>query len=132
MRDTDLADLDLAPALRVVVPADRVRTWGTEDPHLYGVDIELRDAAGAVVDTVRSYAGLRSVSIDGQAIKINGEHVFQRLVLDQGYWPESLMTAPSDAALVRDDLRPDYIVPSPFDPRVGPAVAAAVAAAASV
>ncbi|MEV0892885.1 sugar-binding domain-containing protein [Promicromonospora sp. NPDC050262] len=99
---TARADLDLAPALRVVVPADRVRTWGTEDPHLYGVDIELRDAAGAVVDSLRSYAGLRSVSIDGQAIKINGEHVFQRLVLDQGYWPESLMTAPSDAALLRD------------------------------
>ena len=99
---TARADLDLAPALRAVVPADRVRTWGPGDPHLYGVDIELRDADGVVVDSVRSYAGLRSVSIDGQAVRINGEAVFQRLVLDQGYWPESLMTAPSDAALERD------------------------------
>ena len=49
-----------------------------------------------------SYAGLRSVSINGKAILINGKHVFQRLVLDQGYWPESLMTAPSEEALVRD------------------------------
>lgn len=99
---TARADLDLAPALRVVVPADRVRTWGPEDPHLYGIDVELRDASGTVVDSVRSYGGLRSVSVDGTAIRINGEHVFQRLVLDQGYWPESLMTAPSDEALARD------------------------------
>jgi beta-galactosidase/beta-glucuronidase len=38
---TARADLDLAPALRAVVPADRLRTWGPGDPHLYGVDIEL-------------------------------------------------------------------------------------------
>ncbi|SKC62901.1 glycoside hydrolase family 2 protein [Krasilnikoviella flava] len=100
--ETTRADLDLAPSLRVVVPEDRLRPWSTQDPHLYGVEVELRDAAGAVVDTVRSYAGLRSVAIEGKAIRINGEPVFQRLVLDQGYWPESLMTAPSDAALLRD------------------------------
>ena len=88
--------------MRVVVPADRVRPWSTQDPHLYGVEVELHDAAGDVVDAVRSYAGLRSVAIEGKAVRINGEPVFQRLVLDQGYWPESLMTAPSDAALLRD------------------------------
>ena len=96
------ADVDLAPALRVVVPEGRVRLWGPGDPHLYGLRVELRDGDGALVDAVDSYAGLRSVAIDGQAVKINGRAVFQRLVLDQGYWPESLMTAPSDAALVRD------------------------------
>lgn len=99
---TARADLDLAPALRVVVPAERVRLWGPGEPNLYGVLVEVRDGEEAVVDTVRSYAGLRSVSIDGTTIRINGEAVFQRLVLDQGYWPESLMTAPTDAALVRD------------------------------
>lgn len=99
---TARADLDLAPALRVTIPDDRVRLWGPGEPHLYGVLVEIRDAAGDVVDSVRSYAGLRSVSIDGRALRINGEPVFQRLVLDQGYWPESLMTAPTDAALVRD------------------------------
>ena len=96
------ADLDLAPALRVVVPADRLRLWGPGAPELYGVRVEVRDADGGVVDSVLSYAGMRSVSIDGRALRINGEPVFQRLVLDQGYWPESLMTAPSDAALRRD------------------------------
>ncbi|MGW8568065.1 glycoside hydrolase family 2 protein [Isoptericola sp. NPDC055881] len=100
--ETTRADLDLAPSVRVVIPADRVRPWSTQDPHLYGVEVELHDAAGDVVDAVRSYAGLRSVAIEGKAVRINGEPVFQRLVLDQGYWPESLMTAPSDAALRRD------------------------------
>ncbi|WP_405070948.1 beta-galactosidase [Kribbella sp. NBC_01510] len=96
------ADLDLAPRLTLQIPADRVRHWDTTDPHLYDVLLELIDANGNVVDTADSYAGLRSVSINGKAILINGRHVFQRLVLDQGYWPESLMTAPSDEALVRD------------------------------
>ena len=96
------ADVDLAPSLRVVVPEDRVRLWAPGDPHLYGLRVELHDAAGELVDAVDSYAGLRSVAIDGRAVTINGRAVFQRLVLDQGYWPESLMTAPTDAALVRD------------------------------
>jgi beta-galactosidase/beta-glucuronidase len=96
------ADLDLAPRLTLQVPADRVRLWDTTDPHLYDVLLELIDADGNVADSADSYAGLRSVSINGKAILINGRHVFQRLVLDQGYWPESLMTAPSDEALVRD------------------------------
>ncbi|GAA1588974.1 glycoside hydrolase family 2 [Kribbella sancticallisti] len=96
------ADLDLAPRLVLQVPADRVRLWDTTDPHLYGVRLELVDADGNIVDSADSYAGLRSVSINGQAVLINGKHVFQRLVLDQGYWPESLMTAPSEEALVAD------------------------------
>jgi hypothetical protein len=60
------------------------------------------DASGALLDSATSYAGLRSVAIDGKAITINGEVIFQRLVLDQGYYPEGIMTAPSDAALQRD------------------------------
>ncbi|GAA4430836.1 glycoside hydrolase family 2 [Georgenia halophila] len=96
------ADLDLAPSLVLQIPEDKVRTWGPDDPFLYGLRIRLEDGDGNVVDDVESYAGLRSVSIDGHAFLINGERIFQRLVLDQGYWPESLMTAPSEEALVRD------------------------------
>ena len=54
------------------------------------------------LDQATSYAGLRGVTIDGQAIKINGQVIFQRLVLDQGYYPDGIMTAPSDEALRRD------------------------------
>jgi beta-galactosidase/beta-glucuronidase len=96
------ADLDLAPRLVLPVPSDRMRLWDPTDPHLYDVRLELVDADGNIVDAADSYAGLRSVSINGKAVLINGKHVFQRLVLDQGYWPESLMTAPSDEALVAD------------------------------
>nr|WP_026930816.1 sugar-binding domain-containing protein [Glycomyces tenuis] len=96
------ADLDLSPRLTLPLPADRVRLWGPEDPYLYDVTITLRDAAGEVVDAVETYAGLRSVSIDGKAVLLNGRPVFQRLVLDQGYYPDGLMTAPSDEALARD------------------------------
>ncbi|WP_114560072.1 glycoside hydrolase family 2 protein [Desertihabitans aurantiacus] len=98
------ADLDLAPSLQLVVPEDRRRPWSTTDPHLYDLELTLVGADGQELDRVRSYAGLRSVAVDGNAVRINGEHVFQRLVLDQGWWPDGLLTAPSDQALV-DDIR---------------------------
>ncbi len=96
------ADLDLAPRLDLPIPDDRRRLWSIADPHLYDLEISLLDGAGNVVDAATSYAGLRSVAIDGKTIKINGQVIFQRLVLDQGYYPDGIMTAPSDADLIRD------------------------------
>jgi beta-galactosidase/beta-glucuronidase len=96
------ADLDLAPRLDLPIPDDRHRLWSIEDPHLYNLEISLIDAAGNVIDAATSYAGLRSVAIDGKATKINGQAIFQRLVLDQGYYPDGILTAPSDADLIRD------------------------------
>lgn len=96
------ADLDLAPRLDLAIPESRWRLWSPQDPHLYTIDLELVDSSGQVVDRVAAYAGLRSVTIDGRSVLLNGQRVFQRLVLDQGYYPESLMTAPSDQELVRD------------------------------
>lgn len=96
------ADLDLAPRLDLHVPADRLRPWSPEDPHLYGLTLELLDAEGSVVDSAESYAGLRSIAIDGRAVLLNGNPVFQRLVLDQGWYPDGLMTAPSEEALIHD------------------------------
>ncbi|MFE7856173.1 glycoside hydrolase family 2 protein [Streptomyces sp. NPDC057403] len=96
------ADLDLCPRLVLTVPDDRRRTWSPDDPHLYDLALEVLGPDGSVVDTARSYAGLRSVSVRGKELLLNGERVFQRLVLDQGYYPDGLMTAPSDAALRRD------------------------------
>ncbi|MFE0860715.1 glycoside hydrolase family 2 protein [Streptomyces rochei] len=96
------ADLDLAPRLHLPVPDDRRRAWCPEDPHLYDLRLELLDNAGQVVDSAESYAGLRAVGLRGKAVLLNGRPVFQRLVLDQGWYPDGLMTAPTDAALVRD------------------------------
>ncbi len=92
----------MVPRVQVIIPQDRLRLWSMDDPHLYEMTIQLLDADGNVIDTVESYAGMRSVSIDGKAILINGKRVFQRLVLDQGYYPDGIMTAPSDQALIDD------------------------------
>ena len=99
------AHFDLAPRLTLSIPEAGRRLWSPTDPHLYDLDIEMRGADGAVVDRVTSYAGLRSVAIDGQTVKLNGEALFQRLVLDQGYYPDGVMTAPTDAALAADIQR---------------------------
>jgi beta-galactosidase/beta-glucuronidase len=95
-------DKDLVPTFDICIPEDRRRFWGPGEPNLYDVDIELLTARNEVIDRAISYAGLRSVTIDGKVIKINGKPVFQRLVLDQGYYPDGVLTAPSDEALKRD------------------------------
>lgn len=95
-------DHDASPILVLPVAPERRRPWSPEDPHLYSLCLELVDGSGTVVDAVDSYAGLRSVSIDGQAVLLNGKRLFQRLVLDQGWYPDGLMTAPDDRALVKD------------------------------
>ena len=93
---------DWTTSLDLEIPQERRRLWSVEDPHLYDVDIELLDENGARLDFVKSYAGLRGIALDGKAIRLNGKAVFQRLVLDQGYYPDGIMTAPSDAALIED------------------------------
>ncbi len=85
--------------LRVEVPEPRA--WSPEDPFLYDLDIALGD------DRVASYVGLRSVEVAPDAagvprLHLNGRPYPHIGVLDQGYWPGSLYTAPSDEALVRD------------------------------
>ncbi|MEO8397218.1 MAG: beta-galactosidase, partial [Chloroflexota bacterium] len=96
------ADADFAAQITLPIPAERRRLWSIPDPHLYDVDITLLDADGTVIDKATSYAGLRSVTIEGKAVKINGEIIFQRLVLDQGYYPDGILTAPNDEALKQD------------------------------
>lgn len=91
-----------AAHLDLPLPQDRRRLWSPEDPYLYDVELELLDEAGRVVDRAGSYAGLRSVAIRGRAIELNGKPRFQRLVLDQGYYPDGILTAPTDEALRRD------------------------------
>lgn len=101
-RETVAADTDLAARAVLAIPAAEVHLWGPGQPHLYDLRLELHDATGAVVDAAASYCGLRAVGLDGNRFKINGASVFQRQVLDQGYYPDGIMTAPSDEALRRD------------------------------
>ena len=80
--------------------------WSPESPHLYAVEITLqRD--GVVVDAAHSYCAFRTVEVKKDMagvprVHLNGVPYFVRGVLDQGYWPDGLMTAPSDDALVYD------------------------------
>lgn len=77
------------------------KLWSHRSPHLYDVVLRLsRD--GEAVDEVRSYVGLRSVEVREGRVLVNGQPEYLMLVLDQGYWPDGGMTAPSDDALRAD------------------------------
>ncbi|RYU13870.1 glycoside hydrolase family 2 [Nocardioides iriomotensis] len=91
-----------APAgVPTTVRLSAVRPWTPDDPHLYGVEVTL----GA--DRVRSYVGMRSVAVGTDEsgtprLLLNGEPFLHAGVLDQGYWPDGLLTPPSDEAMVHD------------------------------
>ena len=76
--------------------------WAPGSPHLYDLELEVLNSAGVVVDRVQSYAGLRKIHIEGNQIFLNNQPLYQRLVLDQGYYPDGIWTAPSDEALRHD------------------------------
>jgi len=99
---TALVDGGLCPTLELRIPAGAARLWSPEDPHLYELELVLLDEGEEAVDRIASYAGLRGVRVEGKAILINERPVFQRLVLDQGFYPDGLLTAPSEEALVAD------------------------------
>ena len=96
---TEGAALDGAP---LVLDVKKPRPWSPEKPFLYDIVLEVRNAAGRTVDTVRSYAGMRKVHIEGNKVFLNNKETYQRLVLDQGFYPDGIWTAPSDADLRRD------------------------------
>ena len=76
--------------------------WNPARPRLIDAEITLEHTDGRVVDRIYSYTALRSVAVDGNRFILNGRPYLLRLVLDQGYWPESGMTAPNPDALRRD------------------------------
>lgn len=76
--------------------------WSPRRPTLIDAALQLVGPDGEVLDEVESYAGMRSVSADGGHLLVNGRPYRHRLVLDQGYWPETGMTPPSDDALRLD------------------------------
>ncbi|MCA9416226.1 MAG: hypothetical protein KC917_08145, partial [Candidatus Omnitrophica bacterium] len=83
------------------VPLSEKKFWTVDTPTLYSIKLLLKKG-DKTVDEVETYAGLREVDIQGRAILLNGKPVFQRLVLDQGFYPEGVWTAPTDEALARD------------------------------
>jgi beta-galactosidase/beta-glucuronidase len=80
----------------------RPALWSPEEPNLYDLRLELLDAEDNVLDAVESYFGMRKIEARDGKVFLNGRPCYQRLVLDQGYFPGGLLTAPAD-----EDLRKD-------------------------
>lgn len=78
-----------------------VQTWSPEEPNLYDIEFSLINK-GEIFDKAGSYFAMREIRIDGPNILLNGRPLYQRLILDQGYWEPSHLTPPSEDALIED------------------------------
>ncbi len=90
-----------ACGVALTMQVEHVKCWDILQPNLYDITYELLDE-DVVLDTVQSYFGFRTVEVRDHAVWLNGRPVFQRLVLDQGYYPDGVYTAPTDEALKQD------------------------------
>ena len=86
--------------VRLALPIEKLSLWSVETPTLYDLDITVSGKGSE--DKVHSYFGMRKIELDKTRLLINGKPVFMRLVLDQGYYPESVYTAPTDDAFIKD------------------------------
>jgi hypothetical protein len=102
----EVAKADGSAGTKFYLPVTNPKRWSPDDPFLYDLKLQLRDSKGVVVDQIASYFGMRSVSlgkVDGVTrTLLNGEFVLQLGLLDQGYWPDGVLTAPTDEALLYD------------------------------
>ena len=78
-----------------------IKTWSPEEPNLYDLNIRLING-GQTIDTIDSYFGMREIRIEQSNILLNGVPLYQRLLLDQGYWEDSHLTPPNEEALIED------------------------------
>lgn len=86
----------------VSITLKRPRPWSPDDPFLYDIVYEILDDDARVIDHVESYAGLRKIHCENGQIYLNHQKLFLRMVLDQGYYPDGIWTAPSDDAIKQD------------------------------
>lgn len=79
-----------------------IHLWSPKDPALYDLDVRL-EKDGRTLDDVRSYFGMRKIEVRNGYILLNNRACYLRMVLDQGYWPDTLITPPSEEA-IRSDI----------------------------
>ena len=88
------------------IPIPDAKLWSPDAPFLYDLKLTLLDKNGAVADQVNSYFGMREVKLGkvGGVVRplLNNQFVMQVCLLDQGYWPDGILTAPTDEALKYD------------------------------
>lgn len=83
----------------------KVDLWSPERPNLYDLELTLSDSNGSdgsAIDSVRSYFGMRKLSVDGGQVLLNNRPYYHKLVLDHGFYPDGLLSAPGDDALRED------------------------------
>jgi beta-galactosidase/beta-glucuronidase len=85
----------------LVLSIPYAKLWSPESPHLYDLTVRLYDGA-ELLDEIKSYCGLRGIELRDGKFLINGSSVYLQMILDQGYWPQSYLTAPSDEAMQTD------------------------------
>jgi len=100
-RSLSQAEIAADNGLCLELPVHDARAWSPDDPYLYGLLCEVVEG-GTALDRVKSYAGLRKVHVEGNRLFLNNEPYYLRLVLDQGFYPDGIWTAPSDRALRQD------------------------------
>jgi beta-galactosidase/beta-glucuronidase len=88
--------------ISIEVPVKKPKTWSPESPFLYDIIYQVTDQNNMVIDEVKSYAGMRKIHIEGNKIFLNNSPIYLRFVLDQGFYPEGIWTAPTDADLKND------------------------------
>ena len=81
---------------------DEIHLWNPGAPELYELKLEYLGDDGVITDRVWTYFALRDVAFDEKSLLINGKRVFMRLILDQGYYPDGINTAPSEEVMRRD------------------------------
>lgn len=86
----------------IEIPIESISLWNCETPYLYYFEVKLGDDRAISYFTMRKFSLETKVHEEFPRICLNGEVQFQNGVLDQGYWPESLYTPPSDAAMIFD------------------------------
>jgi beta-galactosidase/beta-glucuronidase len=86
---------------RLGITIPYAKHWSPESPHLYDLQVRLYDG-NKLLDEVGSYVGMRGIELRDGMFLLNGKPTYLKMVLDQGYWPEGYLTAPSDEALQTD------------------------------
>ena len=86
----------------MVLPVRKMKLWSPENPFLYDIVYRIKDKQGNLLDEVTSYVGMRKIHTADGKFYLNNQPYFLRLVLDQGYYPDGIWTAPSDEALRKD------------------------------
>ncbi|QHS58891.1 glycoside hydrolase family 2 protein [Chitinophaga agri] len=91
---------------RLYIPIKEPNLWSPDAPFLYDLQITLADSKGHITDEISSYFGMRDIKlgkVDGVIRPLlNGQFVMQVGLLDQGYWPDGILTAPTEEALKYD------------------------------